>query len=352
MNSRWSRNARAGLVPTGTVLLLLLGLLSASVASEALLHARSSTWRRGFAAPPADARPWVYWFWLDGNITREGITADLEAMWRVGIGGVLIMEVDQGAPKGPTRFGSLAWRDLFRHAVAQAARLGLQVNMSNDAGWCGSGGPWITPSLAMQKVVWSEGSVKGPRRFDEVLSQPTPVAGYYRDIAVIAFPTPPKETALSGRYRIENIQAKAAFVPQQIPSQGPWPALAADVTIPRGVILDLTAHLGKEGRLTWDVPAGIWTILRVGHTVTGKDNHPAPLEGRGLECDKLSTEATEAHFNGLMERLIDDVGPGPARHSSPRTSIAGRSDHRTGRHFSARSSDGAAATTCSPSCPS
>ena len=56
---------------------------------------------KGFASPPPSARPWVYWFWLNGNITREGITADLEAMQRVGIGGVLIMEVDQGAPNGP-----------------------------------------------------------------------------------------------------------------------------------------------------------------------------------------------------------------------------------------------------------
>ena len=55
---------------------------------------------RSFAQPPASARPWVYWFPLSGNLTKEGITADLEAMQRVGIGGVLYMEVDQGAPKG------------------------------------------------------------------------------------------------------------------------------------------------------------------------------------------------------------------------------------------------------------
>ena len=57
-----------------------------------------------FAQPPAAFRPWVYWMWLNGNVTRNGITADLEAMQRVGIGGVLIMDVDQGAPQGPIRF--------------------------------------------------------------------------------------------------------------------------------------------------------------------------------------------------------------------------------------------------------
>ena len=163
------------------------------VASCVLLAA---AWARGgdlaeeFGSPPAAARPWVYWFWLNGNINREGITADLEAMKRVGIGGVLIMEVDQGAPKGPARFGSPAWRELFKFVCCEAQRLGLEVNMNNDAGWCGSGGPWITPELSMQKVVWSETRVAGPRRFEAVLPQPQATANFYRDIAVLAVPQP------------------------------------------------------------------------------------------------------------------------------------------------------------------
>ena len=108
---------------------------------------------KSFREPPDAARPWVYWFWLNGNITRQGITADLEAMKRVGIGGVLIMEVDQGSPKGPAAFAQPEWRELFKFVCLEAERLGLEVNMNNDAGWCGSGGPWITPELAMQKLV-------------------------------------------------------------------------------------------------------------------------------------------------------------------------------------------------------
>src|SRR5512133_1039358 len=63
----------------------------------------------GVISPPAAAKPWVYWFWLNGNITSNGISADLEAMQRAGIGGVLIMEVDQGAPAGPAAFAGSAW---------------------------------------------------------------------------------------------------------------------------------------------------------------------------------------------------------------------------------------------------
>ncbi|HOX57630.1 MAG TPA: glycosyl hydrolase [Candidatus Paceibacterota bacterium] len=271
----------------------------ASLFLTANLDAAASDLARGFASPPQSAKPWVYWFWLDGNITREGITADLEAMRRVGIGGVLIMEVDQGAPPGPARFASPQWRELFKFMLTEAKRLGLEVNMNNDAGWCGSGGPWIPPALAMQKVVWTTTNLDGPRRFEGVLPEPQRVANYYEDIAVLAFPTP-------AEYQIENIQAKAAFIRQEVPFRKLSEPLPVEKTIARGGSRELTAQMGKDGRLAWDVPPGKWTVLRLGHTPTGKDNHPAPLDGRGLECDKLSRKAADAMFEGLMGKLIAD----------------------------------------------
>ncbi len=96
------------------------------------------------------------------------------------------------------------WRELFKHVVAEAGRLGLEVNMNNDAGWNGSGGPWVKPELSMQKVVASETEVAGPKHVEASLPQPKTVAGFYRDIAVLAFPTP-------GNYRIPDIQIKAAY---------------------------------------------------------------------------------------------------------------------------------------------
>ena len=116
---------------------------------------------KNFVTPPKEARIWVYWFWLNGNLTREGMTAALEARTRAGVGGVLIMEVDQGAPVGPVAFMSDKWRELFKHMVSEAHRLGLEVNMNNDAGWNGSGGPWVPLDKAMQVVVTSEKQVPG-----------------------------------------------------------------------------------------------------------------------------------------------------------------------------------------------
>jgi len=213
----------------------------------------------GFTTPPDSARPWVYWFWLNGNITKEGITADLEAMKRVGIGGVLIaeaasyrpaadMEVDQGIPLGPVAFISDQWRELFNHVVTEAQRLGLEVNMNNDAGWNGSGGPWIKPEQSMQKVVSSEVGVEGPKHFEDTLKQPETIAGFYRDIAVLAFPTP-------GSYRIDNIDVKACYK-----TGGVGPAietsLPAEMLIERDRITDISAKMNQSGRLVWDVPPG------------------------------------------------------------------------------------------------
>ena len=257
----------------------------------------------GFVSPPACARPWVYWFPLDGNLSKEGITADLEAMQRVGIGGVLYMETDQGAPRGPAAFGGPLWRALFKHICNEANRLGLEVNVNNDAGWCGSGGPWITPELSMQRVVWTETAVDGPKRFDAVLPRPQATRDYYRDIALFAYPMPARA------YVIPHLRGKSAETREDLSLRAHYLALTADSIVPRARIVDLTDKLGPDGRLAWDVPAGNWVLLRMGHTSTGTDNHPAPIDGRGLECDKLSKDAAETMFAGLMARLIDDSKP-------------------------------------------
>ncbi|MBI3852842.1 MAG: hypothetical protein HY298_21515 [Verrucomicrobia bacterium] len=277
-----------------TVLTLMIGLAQNSIYARDLNHALA----KGFDHPPPDARPWVYWFWLNGNITSNGITADLEAMKRVGIGGVLIMEVDQGAPVGPADFMSQRWRDLFKHVHNEARRLGLEVNMNDDAGWNGSGGPWIKPEQSMQEVVWTETNLAGPQHFEGTLAQPEATAGFYRDITVQAFPT-------VGDYRIPDIERKAAFQKRgrHKPSKG---ASAPDSILGRNALTNLTPRMDASGKLVWDVPPGNWTVIRFGHTSTGVENSPAPKSGRGLECDKLRKEGIEANFAGMMARLAAD----------------------------------------------
>ncbi|MDR3183132.1 MAG: hypothetical protein LBT89_09485 [Planctomycetaceae bacterium] len=241
---------------------------------------------KSFAQPGKEYQPWVYWFWNNSNLTKEGITGDLEAMHRTGIGGVLIMEVNQGAPQGPVDFLGDKWRELYTFMLSEAARLGIEVNMNNDAGWNGSGGKWMKPEDSMQVLTFSavyldkaETNVKLP--------EPPKKMNYYKDIAVLAFPTP------------DGAEARKSFVPnnhRRDPKVTPIVA-QKDIT-------DLTGKMAADGTLDWKVPEGKWTILRIGHTTKGQNVHPAPTSGVGLQCDVLSVKASEIAFEGQIGRLV------------------------------------------------
>jgi glycosyl hydrolase family 106( putative alpha-L-rhamnosidase) len=289
----------------------------------------STSLDNGFDHPPPAARPWVYWFIMDGNLSREGITADLEAMHRAGIGGVILMEVDMGVPRGPVKFMSPEWQDLFRHAVKEAQRLGLQITLNAGPGWTGSGGPWVKPEQSMQHLVASETNVSGPIRFDAILPRPQPRKPFfgegalppeqekarkefYRDEVVLAFP------ALAGGFAIPDIDEKAWYVRAPyssqpgvkpfLPAPAEFPPAPADACIPASRIIDLTRKLSPDGRINWDVPEGNWTILRFGRTTTGQNTRPAPLPGLGLESDKFDPKALDAHFSAFIETLLLGLG--------------------------------------------
>ena len=282
-------------------LCLLLGLtwlglaIPAAAASPDLLES-------GFLNPPASARPQTWWHWMNGNITKTGLAADLEAMKRIGLGGATIVNVDCGIPRGPVPFMSPEWRDDFKFAVQEANRLGLELCVENCAGWSSSGGPWNTVTNAMQRVTTSELEVTGPAQFNDTLPQPPTTLGFYRDIAVLAFPAPAAQATIT------NIDAKdgrnGKFVLSAANARD-----STDGAIQSRKVLDLRSRLTAEGKLEWEVPAGRWIILRFGYTPTGRNNHPAPKEGTGLECDKMSNAALDAHWNGFMQKILDDLGP-------------------------------------------
>jgi hypothetical protein len=271
--------------------------------------ARADSIENGFRNPPDSARPQTWWHWMNGNITKEGITADLEAMQRVGIGGAQIFNADCGIPAGPVKFLSPEWRELMLHAAREADRLGLELCLHNCAGWSSSGGPWNTPEHAMQRVTTSEQKVKGPVHFSEVLPSPPAKLDYYRDIAVLAFRTPKGEAGAGKSSAIENIEAKSGANGEFVLSSPAKGRVAAGRVVQRTGIVDLTSELHADGRLEWEVPAGDWTIVRFGYTPTGQENHPAPAEGAGPECDKFSREALDAHWAGYVQKVLDDLGP-------------------------------------------
>ena len=153
---------------------------------------RSNELETGFATPPDSAKPDIWWHWMNGSITKAGITADLEAMARVGIGSAQIFNLG-ATPPGPVKLLSPEWHAMVKHAGQEAARLGLKLSIHNCSGWSSSGGPWNTPANAMQHVTISETNIIGPAHFSGSLPQPPKRLDYYRDIEVLAFRTPAGE---------------------------------------------------------------------------------------------------------------------------------------------------------------
>lgn len=141
-----------------------------------------------FLNPPPEAKPWVYWFWMNGNVTKEGITADLEAMNRVGVGGALMMGVGLGTPAGDADFNSPAWHELYAHAAKECVRLGMKLSLHQCDGWATAGGQWITPDRSMKKLVWTSTEVTGPSDKPLQLPKPEVKEDFYEEVSVLAVP--------------------------------------------------------------------------------------------------------------------------------------------------------------------
>lgn len=281
-----------------------------------------------FVNPPDAARPGVYWYFLDGNRDPKAMTADLESLVRSGMGSMVFLEVDLGVPRGPVNFMSDSWQDMFAHAVREAERLGLEIVLGSGPGWAGSGGPWVKPEESMLHLVASVTHATGPQQFRGTLPVPPPRKpffntlspemiqqrnDYYRDVAVLAFPTPigvaqlqePDEKALY--YRPPFTSAPGVRPYWVVP--GPDQTVEPDSIVPLEKVVDITKHLQADGTLDWEVPSGDWTIMRFVARNNGSNTRPAPLAGLGFECDKFSSTAFDNHLREYMFKLLKKTEP-------------------------------------------
>ncbi len=412
-----------------------------------------STIEKDFKHPPQSAKPWTFWYWMHGAVSKAGITADLQAMKEIGLDGAYLMPIqDTLNPLLVTpaiRQLSAAWWQMVRFAMQEADRLGLQLAMHVSDGFALAGGPWITPELSMQKLVWSKINAKGGTTFNSSLPQPETVEGYYKDIAVYAYPNPTgktvttqtvipvittsrlgvnadfliKETskesfrgdsscwiqyAFTQPFTCRSILIKTGGTnypshrlimqssddgvnfttvqPLSPPRHG-WQDTDADVThsipattakyfrfvynregsepgaedldaakwkpvlkvrgiqlssepvvnqyeskngevwrvslpstnqqlpsedcVPSSKLINITAYY-NNGKLNWKVPAGNWTMIRMGHTSTGHKNETAG-GGKGLECDKFSEKSITLQFNSWFGKTFEMVGKALAK---------------------------------------
>lgn len=401
--------------------------------------------RAQFRKPDKVFYPETWFHFIGGNVSYEGITADLEAIAQAGISGVHFFHGQQGGKWPATgediECMSEKWEDAVKFVAEESKRLGLRFTVQNCPGWAMSGGPWIKPENAMRILVSSSQVVNGSEKIAASLAQPQPSGEEwrdYRDIAVLAFPTPaggavacptPTKVVGSGSYdwqrpvaKNQNITLSPALdktnwveltydkptvirtlqlssvqgfnhnmcydpdvtirlyaymadgnrvkvldapMPQSNWQDGATMSLACQVAegavkyrveidnqynmnvsrinllsmamknsweseagwtlrslertgddliqpteayLKSDQILDVSQYMSSDGKFEWQAPsAGDWTILRLGHVNAGRKNKPAPPSGTGWECDKLSTEGPEAHFEGYVGMLSEGV---------------------------------------------
>jgi hypothetical protein len=285
--------------------------------------------KAGFLNPPESARPGVYWYFMDGNRTKESMTKDLESMKKAGIGNLVFLEVNVGVPRGKVDFLSEEWQELFKHAVREAERLGIEITLGVGPGWTGSGGPWVPAAQSMQHLVCSTVLISDSSTQPIKLPVPLPKKPYfgeggftpelkkqwddfYKDVAVLAFPTPAvNKKIVDGEEKALYYRAPYSSVPgtkQFLPSLANYEAVPKDALIASNTIIDLTNKLLPDGTLDWKAPKGRWTIMRFGSRNNGAVTRPAPIPGLGFEADKFDTVALDAHLNQYIGKLLAKIG--------------------------------------------
>lgn len=294
-----------------------------------------------FTSPPESSKASGYWWWFNGRMDKAGITRDLEEFKAKGLGGVMMVWSSSGnfggnpVPQGPIKFLSPEWRQLYRFALDEAHRLGLEVGVNLCGGWC-MGGPWITPELSGRWFLQSETSVTGPGRFSGPLPLPGPRDGYdsppqlnvrkyinlplekadYRDTSVVAFREPASGSRIEGD-RMQDLPAKSnrldasIYIPARTAMDQtlvPWKNSADDQPVDPASVIDLTSRLQPDGGLDWDVPDGTWTIVRTGHRMTGARVSLSMPESAGLEVDWFSRAAVDQQWNHLGKIFLEEAG--------------------------------------------
>jgi len=282
-----------------------------------LLSARADSLAEGFLKPPDAARMWTWWFWLGDQVDKESITADLEALQAQGLGGVTVYSLSGPGVEGRgPAYLSPAWRELFKHTLKEAGRLGLGVSTMLCSGW-NAGGPWIKPEQACKRHVYSQLVLVGPQHFKSLLPQPPSDPRYYRDVAVQAFrlaappgkPDGPLSKPWACKTLDDAVEGNAATQEINEAPRRPWPPATAGTAIQPAEIIDLTARCSREGILDWPVPAGTWMVVRTGYTLTGAMTTWSSPTGGGLEADPLDAAAMDVQFANAVAPLVAEAGP-------------------------------------------
>lgn len=306
-----------------------------------------------FEDPPASARPRVWWHWMNGNVTEDGIRKDIDWMARIGIGGLHNFDAALETPQMVEQrlaYMTPEWKRAFRLAAELADQKGMELAIASSAGWSETGGPWVPPADAMKKLVWSETAVRGGARFTGLLPRPpgntgtfqdmqpmkhvtatqpaTPIPDFYADARVLAYPvadaTPVPRPVLSSN--------AAGPIDAALLTDGSY---GASIDLPRGsdgapaflafaypapqTIRSVSVALDSRGRVYR--PSDVAPMLQASDDGTDWREVAALPMLTGVPTTVSFAPVTARHFRMIFPtRLVDDLrvaighAPGAVRH--------------------------------------
>ncbi len=251
---------------------------------------------RGFREPPPATKPWCYWYWISDNLSKEGITRDLEAMARVGIGEAFIGNVFfDDVPSGDIKVLTEPWWELVEHAIREGGRVGVDIGMFNSPGWSQSGGPWVKPQQSMRYLVSTQTRVQGPARFEQKLPA---CDGMLQDVAVLAFPVPQ-----------DDGETLAAHSPQLVCSPAAAEArLAVDGKLDTALVLPAGAGQGEN---PWVMEIALAEPLTVRHLALTPADTPWAAECELQAANDAGEFQTVRQFKFDRSNMVIGVGPMP-----------------------------------------
>ena len=198
-------NNSMNILKTTAFLVLLIVLFAKCTAPNKTSQADFDTIVSDFKTPTDENTLWCYWYWIGDDISKEGITKDLESMKAAGIGAAFIGNINPEEKDGPVPMLSEEWWSHMVHAVNEGKRLGVDIGSFNCPGWSMSGGPWITSEMAMRHIVYSETTVSGGKKVVIQLEKPKKE---FQDVYVLAFP----KNAVEGIV-LDNTNSKISSTP-------------------------------------------------------------------------------------------------------------------------------------------
>jgi len=277
--------------------------------------------KENFEHPPAVYGVNCWWWWLNGNVTKEAITKDLEAMKARNFQGAMIFDAgghnqrgNRDIPAGPL-YGSDEWNRLFVFALDEAERLGLTMGFNIQSGW-NLGGPRVTPEYTAKQITYSETKISGNKQIIQELDLPPLRKDYYRDIAVLAFPLSDKNRT---KKTISDLDLKLGFhelggsAPDCRFLLGNEPLNSNETEegtfiVRTEEIIDLTSRLDQDGLLHWNAPSGDWNVMRIGYTCTGSHVSTSSTGWTGNVLDYMSKDAFDFYWDDVVEPIFAAAG--------------------------------------------